>query len=189
MSSSNLLTFILTNEKEVKLEETLFRNCKYIISQVNQSITKFTLQNADDETIERLKNFLENYNENYLKFSENKTKDSKLLNKSYVGEWSKALNLSLCEDKNGVFNLLMTAYELEIKDLLDLCCNIVSNAIIGKSPAEIRETFDIKNDFTPEEEELVIKENSWIDESCDWANDNNYSVDKNDTSIFLNDIF
>jgi S-phase kinase-associated protein 1 len=29
---------------------------------------------------------------------------------------------------------------------------------------EIRRTFNIKNDFTPEEEEQVRKENEWCDE-------------------------
>ncbi|MBA0675637.1 hypothetical protein Goari_017172 [Gossypium aridum] len=31
----------------------------------------------------------------------------------------------------------------------------------GKSPVEIRKTFNIKNDFTPEEEEEIRRENAW----------------------------
>jgi S-phase kinase-associated protein 1 len=34
----------------------------------------------------------------------------------------------------------------------------------GKTPEEIRKTFNIKNDFTPEEEEQVRKENEWCEE-------------------------
>ena len=33
--------------------------------------------------------------------------------------------------------------------------------IKGKSPEEIRETFNIENDFTPEEEEEIRRENAW----------------------------
>jgi S-phase kinase-associated protein 1 len=33
--------------------------------------------------------------------------------------------------------------------------------IKGKTPEEIRKTFNIKNDFTPEEEEEVQRENQW----------------------------
>ena len=34
--------------------------------------------------------------------------------------------------------------------------------IKGKTPEEIRKTFNIKNDFTPEEEEEVRRENQWV---------------------------
>lgn len=34
----------------------------------------------------------------------------------------------------------------------------------GKTPEDIRKTFGIKNDFTPEEEEQVRKENEWCEE-------------------------
>jgi hypothetical protein len=34
----------------------------------------------------------------------------------------------------------------------------------GKSPEEIRKTFNIVNDFTPEEEEQVRRENEWCED-------------------------
>ncbi|KAF7837841.1 SKP1-like protein 1A [Senna tora] len=37
----------------------------------------------------------------------------------------------------------------------------VADMIKGKTPEEIRELFDIKNDFTPEEEAEVREENQW----------------------------
>ena len=39
--------------------------------------------------------------------------------------------------------------------MLDVTCKTVANMIKGKTPAEIRKTFNIKNDFTTEEEETV----------------------------------
>jgi S-phase kinase-associated protein 1 len=37
--------------------------------------------------------------------------------------------------------------------------------IKGKTPEEIRKTFNIKNDFTPREEEQIEKENEWSKET------------------------
>lgn len=56
---------------------------------------------------------------------------------------------------------LQAANYLNIKTLLDLTCMTVANMIKGKTPEEIRKTFNIKNDFTPEEEEEVRRENQW----------------------------
>ena len=50
---------------------------------------------------------------------------------------------------------------MNIKSLLDLTCMTVANMIKGKTPEEIRKTFNIRNDFTPEEEEEVRRENQW----------------------------
>lgn len=51
--------------------------------------------------------------------------------------------------------MLQAANYLDIKGLLDVTCKTVANMIKGKSPEEIRKTFNIKNDFTPAEEEQV----------------------------------
>jgi S-phase kinase-associated protein 1 len=50
---------------------------------------------------------------------------------------------------------------MDIKNLLDVGCKTVANMIKGKSPEEMRATFNIKNDFTPEEEAEIRKENQW----------------------------
>jgi len=60
-----------------------------------------------------------------------------------------------------VFVTFQAANYLNIKGLLDLTCQTVADMIKGKTPEEIRKTFNIKNDFTPEEEEEVRRENAW----------------------------
>ncbi|KAL6603117.1 hypothetical protein ACP70R_043478 [Stipagrostis hirtigluma subsp. patula] len=64
-------------------------------------------------------------------------------------------------DQAMLYDLLLASNYLEVKGLLDLCCQKVADMIKGKSPEEIRQTFGIKNDFTPEEYEEIRKENSW----------------------------
>jgi S-phase kinase-associated protein 1 len=44
---------------------------------------------------------------------------------------------------------------LDVKQLLDVACKSVSNIMKGKTPDEIRRTFNIVNDYTPAEEEEV----------------------------------
>jgi len=67
-------------------------------------------------------------------------------------------------DQATLFELILAANYLDIKPLLDLTCKTVANMIKGETPEEIRKTFNIKNDFTPEEEEQVRKENEWCEE-------------------------
>eukprot|EP00197_Chlamydomonas_leiostraca_P014708 CAMPEP_0202867936 /NCGR_PEP_ID=MMETSP1391-20130828/9767_1 /ASSEMBLY_ACC=CAM_ASM_000867 /TAXON_ID=1034604 /ORGANISM="Chlamydomonas leiostraca, Strain SAG 11-49" /LENGTH=157 /DNA_ID=CAMNT_0049548025 /DNA_START=47 /DNA_END=520 /DNA_ORIENTATION=+ len=64
-------------------------------------------------------------------------------------------------DQSTLFDLILAANYLNIKGLLDLTCQTVAQMIKGKTPEEIRKTFNIKNDFTPEEEEEVRRENQW----------------------------
>ncbi|KAJ1290616.1 hypothetical protein BS78_02G258000 [Paspalum vaginatum] len=64
-------------------------------------------------------------------------------------------------DQATLFDLILAANYLNIKELLDLTCQTVADMIKGKTPEEIRKTFNIKNDFTPEEEEEVRRENQW----------------------------
>ena len=67
-------------------------------------------------------------------------------------------------DDESLFSLILAANYLNLKPLLDLACKAVADEIKGKTPDEIRSRFNIKNDFTPEEEEQVQAENAWCAE-------------------------
>ena len=69
-----------------------------------------------------------------------------------INSLSKNDNLFICllqVDQGTLFELMQAANYLEIKGLLDVTCKTVANMIKGKTPEEIRETFNI-NDPTPE---------------------------------------
>lgn len=60
---------------------------------------------------------------------------------------------------------LLAANYLDAQLVLDQTCRVVAQVHIkGKTPEEIRKMFNIKNDFTPEEEEQIRKENAWCEE-------------------------
>ncbi|CAN0877213.1 SKP1-like protein 4 [Linum grandiflorum] len=60
-----------------------------------------------------------------------------------------------------LFDLVLAANYLNIKSLVDLICQTVADMMKGKTPEEIRERFNIKNDYTSEEEVEVRRENQW----------------------------
>ena len=79
-----------------------------------------------------------------------------------VAEWD-ANFVSI--DQEMLFELILAANYMDIKSLLDLICAKVASMIKGKTPEEIRKTFNIVNDFTPEEEAQVREENKWCEEA------------------------
>ncbi|CAN0906875.1 SKP1-like protein 4, partial [Linum grandiflorum] len=56
---------------------------------------------------------------------------------------------------------LKAADYLNIKDLLDFTCRKAAHMISKKTMEEMRKIFNIKNDFTPEEEANIRIENRW----------------------------
>ncbi|OIV91275.1 hypothetical protein TanjilG_01806 [Lupinus angustifolius] len=56
-------------------------------------------------------------------------------------------------DMNALYDILTAASNLGHEKLLDLACKTVAGKIRGKNPEQIRQTFNIENDLTPEEEE------------------------------------
>jgi S-phase kinase-associated protein 1 len=68
-------------------------------------------------------------------------------------------------DQELLFELILAANYMDVKPLLDLTCAKTASLIKGKTPEQIRKTFNITNDFTPEEEEAVQAESAWARES------------------------
>ncbi|XP_052193533.1 SKP1-like protein 1B [Diospyros lotus] len=63
-------------------------------------------------------------------------------------------------DYTTLFDLILAANYLNIKSLLDSTCQKVAEMIKGKTPEEIRKYFNLE-DCTPEDEEVVRRENAW----------------------------
>lgn len=74
-----------------------------------------------------------------------------------LGEWDTEYVQSV--EQGILFAIILAANSLEIQGLLNVCCKGVAMIAEGKSVEELRETFNIKNDFTPEEEEEIRRDN------------------------------
>ena len=64
-----------------------------------------------------------------------------------------------------LYELILAANYLDIRELLELSCAKVASLMRGKTIPEIREMFHIENDFTPEEEAQIKEENRWAEEA------------------------
>ncbi|KAJ3323738.1 hypothetical protein HDV06_001468 [Boothiomyces sp. JEL0866] len=78
-----------------------------------------------------------------------------------IDEWDRDF---IAVDQGTLFEIILAANYMDMQGLLDLGCKTVANMIKGKSVEEIRKTFNITNDFTPEEEEQIRKENEWCED-------------------------
>ncbi|AMD19759.1 HCL392Cp [Eremothecium sinecaudum] len=67
-------------------------------------------------------------------------------------------------DQEMLYEIILAANYLNIKPLLDAGCKVVAEMIRNRSPEEIRRTFNIVNDFTPEEEAAIRRENEWAED-------------------------
>jgi S-phase kinase-associated protein 1 len=67
-------------------------------------------------------------------------------------------------DKNLLFDLVAAANFMDIKPLLDLTCLAVSILIKGKSAAELRQMFNISNEFSAEEKAQIARDNRALEE-------------------------
>jgi S-phase kinase-associated protein 1 len=64
-------------------------------------------------------------------------------------------------NQNTRFELILAANYLDIKSLLELTCQAVADTIKDKTVEEIRDIFNVENDYSPEEEAKVRAEYSW----------------------------
>ncbi|CAM6126196.1 unnamed protein product [Calypogeia fissa] len=75
-----------------------------------------------------------------------------------IKEWDAAF---VSVDHPTLVGLINAAHYMDIQSLLLLMCERVRHLIIGKTPEQIRRTFGIADDLSPEEKEEIRRHNSW----------------------------
>jgi S-phase kinase-associated protein 1 len=131
---------------------------KNMLEDIGVGDSPIPLHNVTSKILAKVIEYCEHHFANDTKNNNEEETDK---NNENISPWDK----TFCTmDQESLFELILAANFLDIKPLLDVCCKTVANMIKGKTPEEIRKTFNIKNDFTPEEEEKIRKENEWCEE-------------------------
>ncbi len=68
-------------------------------------------------------------------------------------------------EKEVLFELILAANFMDINSLLELACAKVASLIKGITIPQIREFFNIENDYTPEDEANIMDDSKWAEES------------------------
>ena len=114
------------------------------------------LNNVKSGILKKIKEYLEHYQD-----SDPKEIERPLASQNYqdcVEAWDyEFINVDL----DLIFEIILAANYMDIKPLLELASSKIASIIKGKTPEEIRKTFNIQNDFTPEEEQQIRDENQW----------------------------
>lgn len=78
-----------------------------------------------------------------------------------LSEWDKKF---VDVDLKTLIGLLVAANFLDIKELLETICKVIANMCKNKGADEICASFNMKNDFTPEEYNKCMEDNPWLAE-------------------------
>ena len=147
-------------EKDSALQSKTIENmCEDVELTPGNSLPIIPLPNVTGKILKKVIEYWDWHFKHPFPVNEEEEKDKKTTDD--IIPW----DLDFCMvDKVILFDLILAANYLDVRPLLNLACKTVANMIKDKTPEEIRKTFGIKNDFTPEEEEQVRKENEWCEE-------------------------
>ncbi|XP_026432627.1 SKP1-like protein 1B [Papaver somniferum] len=150
MSTSKMVTLKSSDGETFDVEESVALQSQTIKHMIEDDCADngIPLPNVTSNILAKVIEYCRKHDDN----ADEKAKDDEL--KNWDAEFVKV-------DQSTLFDLILASNYLNVKELLDLTCQTVADMIKGKSPKEIRKTFNIKNDFTPAEEEEVRRENQW----------------------------
>ncbi|KAG0905100.1 hypothetical protein G6F33_012431 [Rhizopus arrhizus] len=126
-----------------------------MIEDIDDSEDPIPIPNVNEEILQKVIEWCIHHENDKIQEEEN-------LRNTDIEDWDKNF---FEVDQEMLFDIILAANYLDIKQLLDTGCKTVANIIKGKSVEEIRRIFNITNDFTPEEEAQIKKENEWAEDN------------------------
>lgn len=137
-------------EPELLKQANTFKN----VLEGSEAATAIPLPNVRGETFEKV---IE-----YMKEMDSRTKNPDQHSDEANQKWDD--NFFKQMENQLVFELTLCANYLDFNSLLNGTCKTIAGMIAGQTPEYIRQLFNIQNDFTPEEEAQVRKENEWCED-------------------------
>lgn len=122
------------------------------------SMTEIPLPNVRSVVLVKVIEYCKHYQEEEMRQIQTPLKADKL--KDLVQQWYADF---VQVDRTLLFDLVAAANFMDIKPLLDLTCLAVAIQIKGKSAQELRQMFNISNEYTPEEQAQIANENEWVE--------------------------
>jgi len=142
------LTLVSADDTKVEVDvevAKLSKTISHLLTDINMDDDDNVLDLPNIETGEVLEKVVEYLNYEYKNPSDYPVDDTSSDNiREYVIKF-----LDVKQDM--LFALTLAANYLDIKPLLDDTCKTIANMIKGKTPEEIKKTFNIKDDFTETE--------------------------------------
>ncbi|KAE8450200.1 E3 ubiquitin ligase complex SCF subunit scon-3 [Mollisiaceae sp. DMI_Dod_QoI] len=146
-------------DRQVAEKSVLIKNMLEDLGDEQMASAEVPIPNVNDTVLKKVIEWCEHH-KNDAAAPQDDDSDSRKKTTD-IDEWDQKF---MQVDQEMLFEIILASNYLDIKPLLDVGCKTVANMIKGKSPEEIRKTFNITNDFTPEEEEQIRRENEWAED-------------------------
>jgi S-phase kinase-associated protein 1 len=162
MEGSKIITLVSSDGEKYQISEKAARRSQLIKGIIDDypDDPEVPLHNVKSHILQKIIAYLENF-----KDSEPREIERPLPSNNFnecVDSWDfQFIDLEL----DIIFEIILAANYMDIKPLMELASAKVASIIKGKSPEDIRKTFNIQNDFTPEEEAQIREENQWCMEN------------------------
>ncbi|XP_004489074.1 SKP1-like protein 17 [Cicer arietinum] len=148
-SSIKKITLVAADDSLFEVEPNIVKEMKTVQSymdEVDQNNVTIPLPNVFSDDLAMIIEYCKKH------VSEEETKEAK---EEFDVEFVKGLK---SDDK---FRLLQAASYLNMESLLQFFAKAIADEIENQSVEFVREYFHIENDFTPEEESEIRKQNEW----------------------------
>jgi len=150
---------VMTVDRAVAERSVLIKNMVEDMGEEAFDTEVIPIPNVNEAVLKKVLEWCEHHRNDPAPTNDDETDSRK--KSTDIDEWDQKF---MQVDQEMLFEIILAANYLDIKALLDVGCKTVANMIKGKSPEEIRKTFNIQNDFTPEEEDQIRRENEWAED-------------------------